>query len=256
MELPKISIVVPSYNKVKYIGQTLRSIFLQKYPNLEVIVQDGGSTDGTVEIIKKFAGKYHFAWQSKRDKGQLEAVNEGFKKATGQILAFINADDCHESGALAAVAKAYAENPGALWFAGKGIVVDGSGKEIAKPISWYKSLCLRLNFYFLLLIFNYLMQPSVFLTSKAYQKYGPFIGTTDFITEYDLWLKLGKTEIPVVLPQNLSKFRIEPLTKTKRLFTSLLSEDERIAGKYTENPLILFLHRLHNLGRILIGRFV
>lgn len=256
MGLPKISIVIPSYNKSRFIGQTLSSIFSQNYPNLEVIVQDGGSTDGTAGIIKRLAGRYRFAWESKKDKGQLDAILKGMAKASGEILTYINADDCYEPGAFTAIAKAYNENPGALWFAGRGIVVSENGREIAKPVSLYKSLCLRLNFHFLLLTFNYLMQPSVFFTKKAYRKYGPFTGTRDFITEYDLWLKLGKVGMPVILPENLSRFRIEPSTTTKRMFSRLLAEDKKIARKYTRNSLILFLHDLHNFGRTLIGRFV
>jgi len=253
---PKISIVVPSYNKVRFIGQTLQSIFTQNYENLEVIIQDGGSTDGTVGIIKKFAGKYPIIWESKKDNGQLDAVNIGLKKATGAILTYINADDYYESGAFASVSKAFLENPNALWFAGLGIVVNEEGKEIAKAISWYKKFLLSLNFRFNLLITNYLMQPSVFFTKEAYKKYGPFIGTPDFIMEYDFWLKLGHISMPVVINKCISKFRIEPGTITKRMFKKLLFEDTKIVKKYTNNPFILILHGLNNLGRVMIAKFV
>lgn len=253
---PKISIVVPSYNKVRFIEQTLKSIFTQNYENLEVIIQDGGSTDGSVEIIKKYAKKYSIIWESKKDNGQLDAINKGLKKATGAILTYINADDYYKSGAFAAVSKAFLENPNALWFVGQGIVINEKGKEIAQAVSCYKNFLLLLNFRFNLLVTNYLMQPSVFFSKEAYKKYGPFIGTPDFIMEYDFWLKLSHISMPVVLNGDISKFRIEPGTKTKRMFKKLLLEDTKIVKRYTKNPFILALHKLNNFGRVVVAKFV
>lgn len=257
-QTPKISVVIPSYNKVRFVTGTLDSIFSQKYTNLEVIIQDGGSTDGTLEIIRKYAKKYPavIKWESKKDKGQLDAVNKGMQKATGEILSFINADDEYKPGAFASVADAYIKNPAALWFAGRGVMIDEKDIEIAKPITRYKNLLLGINNYSQLLMTNYLMQPSVFFTRSSFEKYGPFSGTEDFITEYELWLKLGKKGMPVIINIILSEFRIEPTTKTKRLFKDLLNEDAKIVRKYTGNPFILGLHDLNNLGRVIIGKFV
>jgi glycosyltransferase involved in cell wall biosynthesis len=255
---PKITIVIPSYNKVDYIEETLRSIFLQKYKNFEVIIQDGGSTDGSDEIIRKYAKKYptSITWESKKDKGQLDAVNKGMKKASGEIVTFINADDAYEPRAFELVSRSYKKNPGALWFAGKGTVVNKDGHEIAEPVTIYKNFLLTINHYSLLLVVNYFLQPSVFINHNAYKKSGPFTGTNNFIIEYEMWLKLGKTHMPVIINKNLSKFRIEDSTKTKTMFNDLLNEDERILAKYTKNGFIIFLHELHNLGRKIIGRFV
>lgn len=258
MILPKISIVIPLYNKVKYIKKTLDSIFDQKYENLEVIIQDGGSGDGSLEIIKDYLIKYHsvIKFESKKDKGQLDAINKGFNKATGEIITYINADDLYEKGSFETVANYYIENTNALWFVGKGIVIDGEDVEIAKLTTIYKNFLLFKNKYNLLLTTNYLMQPSVFITKKAFKKYGPFIGTKDFIMEYDLWLRIGRDEMPVTVNKNLSKFRIEKSTKTKRLFNEIIKKDEEILKKYSNNKFILILHKLHNIGRILIGTFI
>jgi glycosyltransferase involved in cell wall biosynthesis len=253
---PKISIVVPSYNKAKFIELTLKSIFTQNYENLEVIIQDGGSTDGSLRIIKKFAKKYPIIWESKKDKGQLDAVNRGMRKATGEILTFINADDCYKPRAFSAVSKAFTKNPNSFWFAGRGIVVNEKGREIAKAVTWYKNLLLSLNSKFFLLVTNYLIQPSIFFTKTAYKKYGPFSGTSDFITEYNFWLRLGHVSMPTVINKDISEFRIEPNTKTKRMFKGLLFEDMKIVKKYTKNPIILILHELNNMGRVLIAKFV
>jgi len=258
MKSPLISIIIPSFNKVKYIERTLKSIVAQSYKNYEVIIQDGGSTDGTLEVIKNYAEKYprHIAFVSKKDGGQLNAINSGLKKANGEIITYINADDEYTEGAFESVAGHYTENPEALWFAGQGIVINEKGSEIAKLASRYKSYLLIINSYLLILVVNYLMQPSVFLTKKAIKNYGSFTGTKDFVTEYDMWLQLGKVKMPIIINKVISKFRIESGTKTKKMFKKLLTEDEKIIKKFTSNIIVLFLHRFHNLVRIIIERFV
>jgi len=107
-----------------------------------------------------------------------------------------------------------------------------------------------------LLITNYLMQPSVFLTKKALTKYGLFCGTEYFVMEYEMWLKIGKDKMPVVIDKYLSKFRIESSTKTKRLFNEILENDEEIVKKYTKNIFVLILHKFNNLGRKIIGNII
>lgn len=258
MELPKISIVIPSYNKVKYVKKTLDSIFNQNYKNFEVIVQDGGSNDGTLEIIKEYAKKYKskLFWESKKDNGQLDAINTGLKKATGDVVTFINSDDLYEKGAFESVAGHYTENTKALWFAGKGIVIDENDKEIAKFATKYKIFLLFLNSRFYLLVTNYMMQPSVFLTKKAIKKYGLFTGTSFSVMEYDMWLKIGKDKMPVIINKTLTKFRLEKDTKTGTNSEILLKEDEKIVKRHTNNQLIIFLHKFNNLGRKLVSNFV
>lgn len=255
---PKISIVIPSYNKVKYIEKTLQSIVTQKNANFEVIIQDGGSTDGTLDIIKKYAKKYPslISFESKKDGGQLDAINKGLKKAKGDIVTFINADDVYESGAFESVSGHYVENYDGLWFVGKGIVINENDREIATYATYYKNLFLISNKYNLLLILNYMIQPSVFLTKKAIKKYGLFTGTGFSVMEYDMWLKLGKNQMPVVINKVLSRFRLEKDTKTSTNSNILITEDQKIVKKYTKNIILLFLHSLNNIARKVILYFV
>jgi len=253
MKTPVISIIIPSYNKAAYISKTLDSILRQSFSSYEIIVQDGGSSDGTYEIVKEYAQKNPgiFKIESKRDNGQTNAINLGIAKARGKIISYINADDVYIRGAFSEVYKKFQNNPNAIWFAGQGKVINKKGKEIAKPTTWYKNFLLFLNSIFCLLITNYLTQPSVFLTKKAWEKYGPFTGLPNgIVMEYNLWLKLSKISMPKIINKTLSAFRITEGNISSIAYMNTLKEDERIVKKYTKNKFILLSHKFHNLLRV------
>ncbi len=256
-KLPKISIVIPSYNKVDYVGETIKSIVDQNYSNLEVIVQDPGSTDGSLKIINSYIKKFPKVIKLYREKdaGQLDAINKGLSRSKGDILTYINADDVYESGTLLTVGEYFSKNPKTLWLAGQGKVVNDRGQEIAQPVTLYKNLLLSFNIYPLLLTTNYLMQPSVFWSKKMWEKCGPFKGDTRFIMEYEMWLRMGKNEMPSVINKTLSFFRIPEKSISRDEFEKTLSEDMKIVQKYTKNKFILLLHKLHNWARKLIIGF-
>lgn len=256
---PLISVVIPSYNKYKYIEKTLDSIVKQSYKNYEVIIQDGGSNDGTLEVIKKFQKKYpkQIKFVSKKDNGQLDAINKGLKKAKGEIVTFINADDVYEKDALFVVAEHYKENPNSLWFAGKCRIANEDGVEIAKFWTRLKNFLLNINHYSLLLFTsNYMSQPSVFITKEAYKKYGPFTGTKKFVYEYDLWLTLGKVEMPVVINKYLSNFRISKDNKVSVYYNDLFKYDEKVVKKHTKNKIVFWVHKLNNSLRIITRKLL
>ena len=128
---PRISIVTPSYNQGQFIEETIRSVLLQGYPNLEYIIIDGGSKDNSVELIKKYESWLAY-WTSEKDRGQTHAINKGFKRVTGVIFAWLNSDDVYLPGALHRVANEFQAHKELVMLAGECINVDISGREISR----------------------------------------------------------------------------------------------------------------------------
>ncbi|KKR71433.1 MAG: Glycosyl transferase family 2 [Candidatus Woesebacteria bacterium GW2011_GWA2_40_7b] len=252
--IPKISIVIPSLNKGNFIESTLASIFSQSYRNFEVIIQDGGSSDQTLDVVNNYLKKYPdmIRCESKKDKGQFSAINAGMRKARGEVLTYINADDLYKRDAFKKVVEGYLNCKDALWLAGYGRMVDKNGKNIAGLSMFYKRLLTCINSYRLLLMVNYLMQPSVFLTRAAYKKFGPFKGTKDFVLEYEMWLKIGRTKMPRIINSDLSSFRMSGENISSKKYKDLLDSDMKVLRKYTANRITLTLHRVHNSVRSMI----
>ena len=127
--MTKISIIVPSFNQGQYLEQTLKSILNQHYADVEILVMDGGSTDNSVEIIKKYAPHIAY-WQSQKDNGQSDAINQGFRKATGEIVTWLNSDDVLLPGTLAIVDEYARKYPDTQWFLGNLLWMDKEGHVI------------------------------------------------------------------------------------------------------------------------------
>jgi glycosyltransferase involved in cell wall biosynthesis len=151
-DLPKISIITPSLNQGHFIDETICSVLSQDYPNLEYLVMDGGSTDQTLEVLKRFSGRV--TWVSEKDAGQTNAINKGLRLAGGNLLAYLNADDLLLPGTLSRVAQTAVENPRAMWFTGQCRIIDDRGNEIRKPVTTYKNLLLRSGSFSLLAMTN------------------------------------------------------------------------------------------------------
>src|SRR3989344_33011 len=141
VKTPKISVITPSLNQAKFIEGTIRSVLDQKYPNLEYIIVDGGSTDGTLKILKKY-NKF-ISWTSARDNGQSAAINRGIKKSSGEIICYLNSDDYLAPESLSKVADFFRKNKKAEWVTGKCRTVDEYGVEVRKLITLYKNIFLK-----------------------------------------------------------------------------------------------------------------
>lgn len=243
---PKISVITPSLNQGRYIGRTLRSVLEQNYPNLEYIVVDGGSTDGTVEILKKYEGS--LTWISEKDSGQSEAINKGMRMATGDILAYLNSDDMLEPGVLTAVAERFMSNPSIMWLTGSCRIIDQDDREVRSIITAYKNLLLDHYRYTLLLIANPISQPATFWKKEVLDEIGFFDPGESLVMDYDYWLRIGKRYQPAIMDENLAAFRLHPQSKTSLGRFLMIRRECAVARKYSRSVFINVLHYLHAVG--------
>jgi len=209
----KISIVIPSFNQRKFIERTIESLLEQKYKDLEIIVVDGGSTDGTVEILKKYGGK--IKWISEKDNGQTEAINKGMRMAKGEIMTYLNSDDTYEIGTLNIVAKYFEDNPRAMIVYGKGRHID----ENDRYINDYPSENVDGN---VLKIKCPICQPTVFWRRELWEEIGDFDEKLDFAMDYQYWLRVAEKYDFDFIDEYLANTRLHSDTKT-------LSQQEKVA---------------------------
>ena len=162
-QYPRITIITPSYNQGQFIEETIQSVLNQGYPNLEYIIIDGGSTDQTVEIIKRYAAQIAY-WVSEPDRGQTHAINKGLAQATGEILAYLNSDDYYLPGALHAVAKYFGCNPQVDLLHGCCRYVNEQGEPIGEQCGNIQSLAEILDLWGTWWKRRQFVQPEVFWT--------------------------------------------------------------------------------------------
>lgn len=250
----KLSIITPSYNQAEFIERTIKSVVTQKGINkeyeLEYIIQDGGSTDDSVKIIRKYAKKYTFIkWESKKDKGQSDAIAKGFSKATGDIIAWINSDDEYTKNTFLRITKAF-KNKKVQWVTGYATIVDEKNKEILKNITKYKNFLSHLPSS-ILFTENYISQPSTFFRKDFYNEIGQINKELHYCMDYDIWLRMLKKSKPIIIRKPLSLFRRYDESKSGSGYKNQFKEQYDIAKKYTKNPFLLGLHKLQNLKTII-----
>ncbi len=205
-----ISIVTPSYNQADFIEETLRSVLNQAYPAIEYIVMDGGSTDGSVEIIRRYADRLAY-WVSEPDGGQAEAINRGFARASGEILAWLNSDDVYLSTqVLAQVAACFRENPEAGVVTGDGQYLDQHGRGL-RPIRiqpqnlTYEALRRR----------NGVLQPATFIRRRAWERVR-LDTSLHYTFDWDLWIQLARSANWLHVPETWAGYRWWGDNKTAR----------------------------------------
>lgn len=245
MNSPSITIVTPSLNQGNFIEETIQSVLSQNYPHLEYIIADGGSTDNTLAVLEKYSGQ--IKWQSKKDNGQTEAINNGLRMANGEIVAYLNTDDILLPGALNQVGSLFARHGNAGWLTGKCRIINEAGKDIRRPISLYKNLLLYSRSRHLLLMTNYISQPATFWRRSLLEKCGLLDETLHYVMDYEYWLRLWKVGPPVVVHKNLAGFRIQSASKTTSAGHSdpYVEEEERIISRHTSSRFWSFVHDAH-----------
>lgn len=247
--LPKISIVTPSFNQARFIEKTIKSVLSQNYPSLEYIVMDGGSTDETVKILKKYGKK--IIWKSEKDQGQADAINKGLKIAKGEILAYLNSDDILLPDCLLKVGKFFQQNPKIRWAFGKCKIIDEKGTEIRKVVTFYKNLLLPFVSKNLLLVVNPISQPATFWRREVTQKIGFFAEKHYYCMDYDYWLRMITKFQSGFINDYLAGFRIHQKSKGELNFVKHFQDELGVAKKYTQNGFLIFLHYLNYLSIIL-----
>ena len=204
VEFPRITVVTPALNAAATIEEALRSVREQDYPNVEHVVVDGGSTDGTVDILRRSEG---VRWASEPDDGLSDAMNKGIAMAEGEIIGWLNADDFYLPGALQKVAHAFATDREATWVTGYCRIVGADGQEIRKPVTGYKNWLLRHHSFALYLTQNYVSAPATFVRKDAYPD-PPYQTRYRISMDYDTQLRLARKRDPIVLREELSAFRM------------------------------------------------
>jgi glycosyltransferase involved in cell wall biosynthesis len=214
---PRVSIVTPSYNQAEFIEETIRSVLLQGYPDLEYIIVDGGSNDGSVEIIRKYAPWLAY-WVSEPDRGQTHAINKGWTYATGDVLAYINTDDCYREDALAAAVEGFRADPRAAMVYGTAVVVDEVGHQLR---TWEAQ---PFDLKVMLTVGNVVPQAAAFFARDALERAGYLDETWHMIMDYELCIRLGLQFPAVCLAETLARFRDHPQSKTRSRFKATARE--------------------------------
>ena len=240
--LPKISIITPTLNQVQFIEQTIKRVLSQGYENLEYIVIDGGSNDGTIDILRRYENSLF--WQSEPDKNQVDAINKGFKQATGDIITYLNSDDYYEPGALLTIGAFFLNNPSSNIVTARCHNVNLHGNKTRRLITHYKNFLLSINHPNLLKICNYIAQPSTFFRRSLIEKYGFFNLGYRYAMDYDYWLRVNQKEKIYVINKYLSNFRIYPSSITSSNSKAQFKEEYEVASHYS-NAFFRFLHKVH-----------
>lgn len=204
---PLVSIITPSFNQAPYLERTMRSVLEQDYPNLEYLVVDGGSTDGSVEIIRQY-GKRLAWWVSEPDCGQTEAINKGFQHAGGTIYAWLNSDDTYQPGAVREAVEFMQRNPQVVLVYGDAHYIDENDRVIGDFPAMQTDLQKLRNG------FVHIPQQAAFFRADSWKAVAPLDTSFYFAMDYDLWVRLAQVGPIVYHPRLWANFRLHRDAKT------------------------------------------
>jgi glycosyltransferase involved in cell wall biosynthesis len=228
---PLVSIVTPSRNQGRLIARTIDSVLAQTYPNIEYRVVDGGSTDGTLDVLRSYGTK--FEWHSEPDRGQAHAINKGFVRSRGEILTYLNSDDVLLPDAVATVVDLFSHNPDVSMYYGEAHYIDAEDR-ITGPYATAEYSFERL------MHDCCVCQPAAFWTAKIAQKVGPFDESLDCVMDYDYWLRIDRAgglirHVPTVFANS----RLHPANKTlsqrRKIYREIFAVCKRHGGYVSYN---------------------
>ena len=226
---PLVSIVTPSFNQARYLEATIQSVLSQNYPRLEYIIVDGGSTDGSVEIIKRYESKLAW-WVSEKDQGQTDAINKGFAHAKGNFLAWINSDDTYEPNAISSAVKFLQQHPEVGLVYGDANYINEDGRIIGRfPAAQTDLIRLRRGYV-------HIPQQAAFFRADLWRAVEPLDPSFYFAMDYDLWVRLAARSQVKYIPQTWANFRLHTSGKTiradDRCWPEMLRVHYRDGGKF------------------------
>ena len=224
---PLVSIITPSFNQAAFLEETILSVLNQDYPSIEYIIIDGGSTDGSLEIIRKYEQKLAY-WTSEPDHGQTDAINKGFAKAKGEILAWLNSDDTYLPNAVSDAVAFLSTNPDVGMVYGDANLIDEQSQIIGKfPAR-------QTDYKHLLRGYVHIPQQSAFFWAYLLRQVGPLDPTFYFAMDYDLWVRLAKVSKIQYVPQTWANFRLhgsgKSIVSDDRCWPEMLRVYEREGG--------------------------
>jgi glycosyltransferase involved in cell wall biosynthesis len=227
----RISVVIPSFNQAEYLRLALESVLGQAGEfELEVWVIDGGSTDGSVDVLRSHEGRVR--WLSEPDGGQSEALNKGFGRATGDVVGWLNSDDLYRPGALAAVARAFRSDPRLEWVHGRTDVIDAAGRVCRRWVSAYKRWRCRAYSYNRLLTECFIQPNAVFWRRELMARVGGVDPGLHLAMDYDLWIRFARSSPPLYLDTPLACFRWYPTSKSGSRYVEAFREARAVARRY------------------------
>lgn len=226
-EKPTVTIVTPSFNQAPYLEATIRSVLDQDYPRIEYIVMDGGSTDGSVEIIKKYADRLAF-WTSEPDEGQTDAINKGFARAKGEIIAWLNSDDVYRPGAIAEIVAFMQTHPDVGMVYGNADYIDGEGNIIG----WFPAA--ETDYKRLRRGYVHIPQQAAFFRASVWRMVGPLDPSFYFAMDYDLWVRIASVSAIRYQPRTWAAFRLhgdaKSLASADRCWPEMMKVHWRMGG--------------------------
>ena len=198
---PLVSIITPSYNQSRFLELTIRSVLEQDYPNIEYILVDGGSTDESVDIIKRYADRFAW-WVSEKDMGHADALNKGFSHASGEILAWLNSDDTYIPGAISGAVAALMAHPDAGMVYGDADLTNEKGNVIGHFASR------QTDYQRLLRGSVHIPQATTFFRADLWKNLGPLSLSLFYAFDYDLWVRIAKVSQILYVPHKWATFRL------------------------------------------------
>ncbi len=210
-DLPLVSIVIPNLNQVRYLEPAIRSILEQDYARIELILIDGGSTDGSLEIIQHYAGSFSY-WVSESNSGQSQAINKGFRRASGEILSWLNSDDLLSPGTVSLIVQVFHENPMVEFVHGRIDRIDEKGKVIPTPFLPKDSVDFGLDKVLGECVIN---QPGAFWRREVLERVGLLDESLVYTMDYEYWARMALADVSFNrLPNVLAQFRLTSGSKT------------------------------------------